>query len=70
MADGEYPDRRTHTSVIRMEMLDLPYVQGVCFAAVELMREVEDGDEALLPDAVVEAAARLRAALARERLPG
>lgn len=53
-----------------MEMLDLPYVQGVCFAAVELMREVEDGDEALLPDAVVEAAARLRAALARERLPG
>lgn len=47
---------------IRVEMLGLRYVQRLAFAAADLLREVEDGDEALIPDSVAEAAARLREA--------
>lgn len=52
-------------TVVHVRALDYDYVRAIVFAAVDLLHEVEDGDAALIPDAVAASAAELRAALER-----
>jgi hypothetical protein len=51
---------------IKVEMLSLPYVRAMLWAAADLLNDVEQSDTALLPDSVVEKAAALRSAMEAE----